>query len=218
MIPEPRPASPDDNPYEGRWRWWYSAIADYMIRNPSGSLTDCAREMGKHVNTISQIYRTDLFQEYLAQRKAKYHQEHDYAVRARLTGVVEQSLDLILEVMKTKGNQIPLQRLESIATSALDRLGYAPASSPSVAVNINTDNSKKTMVVVPGLTPAALEEARAALRLAEQSKAGSSFSAPVPKDPPTLGRPEVEVVDGEFSSIDALLDEGGSDATTSSGE
>jgi len=147
-----------------------------MIRNPGGKLSDCAAEMHRHPNTISQIVQTDLFKEYLARRKEEWARDHDYALRARLTNVAERSLDLILETMKKKGDQIPMQRLESLASTTLDRLGYAPASSPSVVVNNNNDSRSQT-VVIPGLTPQALEEARSALRLAEQHKAGSSLLA-----------------------------------------
>src|SRR5678815_4847907 len=58
MAIEPihRPRSTEDtrgvsNPYEGRWRWWYSAISDWMLRNPGGTMADCAAELGRGAST-----------------------------------------------------------------------------------------------------------------------------------------------------------------------
>jgi hypothetical protein len=170
---EPLPQKSTRGVYAGRWRWWYSSIADWMIRNPGGSMSDCATSLNKHANTISAIVNTDMFKEYLSRRKTEFHREHDYAIRAKLTGVAEASLDIMLTQLKTKGQQIPMQRLESLTNSALDRLGYSPATSPQVVVN-NTLDARSQNVTIPGLTPTALEEARMALRMVEARQTGSS--------------------------------------------
>lgn len=157
---------------EGRWRWWYSSIADLMIRNPDWTQQQIAASLNKHPNTITMIVGTDLFREFLAQRKAAFRADHDFALNARLTNVATEGLDIILDQLRTKKTQIPLQAALKITESALDRLGYAPASSPQVVVDQRTiDNRQQTMV---SLTPADLEDARMAMRLAERSKAGSS--------------------------------------------
>lgn len=157
-----------------RWRWWYDAIADWMIRNPGGKLSECAKELNKSYTTISMIINTDLFQDYLAKRKTEFQRDHDHAIRSRLTAVAEATLDHMLETIKKQGDQIPLKVLESLSTSALDRLGYAPSSTPSVVVNNNVDNSTKT-VHLPGLSHSELTAARDLLRAAESAKAGSSL-------------------------------------------
>lgn len=181
-ILEPQTQRTSRGVYEGRWRWWYSSIADHMIRNPSGSMADIAAALGKNPNTISSIASTDMFREYLARRKDEFRKDHDHAIRAKLTGVAEASLDLMLGQLRKKGDQIPMQRLESVVTSTLDRLGYAPAAAgPQVVVNA-TDSRTQTVNVV-GLTPLALEEARQALRLAELRQSGSSLPHPTYVDP-----------------------------------
>ena len=159
----------------GRWRWWYSAIADLMIRHPEWKMTDIARELNKHPNTVSMIVNTDLFKEYLAQRKVAWAQEHDHAIRAKLTDVVSESLDIVLEQLKTKKSQIGLQAALKVTESALDRLGYAPQSQPQVVVNNAPDNRQQTIVAV---TPMDLEAARDAMRKAEQAKTGTSLGGP----------------------------------------
>lgn len=174
MSLEPSITKTRQGVYQGRWRWWYSSIADWMIRNPGGSMSDCAAALNKHPNTISAIANTDMFREYFARRKAEFHREHDYAIRAKLTGVAEASLDLMLGQLRKKGDQIPMQRLESIVGSTLDRLGYAPSTSPTVVVN-NTTDARTQTVAITGLTASALEEARQALRLAELRNSGTSL-------------------------------------------
>lgn len=199
------------NPYEGRWRYWYSDIADWMIRNPGGRLIDCAVELNRHTNTISMIVNTNLFQDYLAKRRALWIEEHDAQLRAGMTDVASKGLDLLMQVMKSKGPQIPMQQLIETTNSALDRLGYSPnkQSGPTVVVNHNVGDNRT--VIVPGLTAQALEEARMALRQSEEAKRGSSFLAsPVltaevlEVSSPAANGEEVEHVD-EAATIDDLL-------------
>jgi hypothetical protein len=191
-IAEPALARTKQGPHwEGRWRWWYSSIADHMIRNPGTTFTEIAAALNKNPNTISAITGTDMFREYLARRKQEFQREHDYAIRAKLTGVAEASLDIMLSQLQKKGEQIPMQRLENVVSMTLDRLGYAPASTPSVVVNNNTDARTQT-VAIQGLTPLALEEARQALRLAELRHSGSSLSMSAPLDPVDIESPGAE--------------------------
>lgn len=156
---------------ENRWRWWYSAISDLMIRHPDWTQQEIATKLNKHPNTISMIVGTDLFKEFLAQRKAAWMEDHDHALRSRLTEVATEGLDIVLEQLRTKKSAVPLQAALKITESALDRLGYAPSNGPQVVVNNAPDNRQQTLVA---LTPADLEAARQAMRMAEQAKSGSA--------------------------------------------
>jgi uncharacterized protein len=156
------------NPYQGRWRWWYPGIADWIIRNPEGKLQDCALELQKAYTTIAFIVRTDLFQEYLAQRRQQWQKDHDFTIVAKVTRVAERSLDLLLDKMEKQADKIPMQLVTEVATSALDRLGYGPKTS-GAAVNVNVNNGQQ--VVMMPISAAALEEARDAIREAEKKKA-----------------------------------------------
>jgi hypothetical protein len=153
------------NPYQGRWRWWYPGIADWIIRHPDGKLEDCAKELGKSYGTIAFIVRTDLFQEYLAQRRAMWQKEHDFSIVAKVTRVAEKSLDLLLDKMERQADKIPMQLITEVATTSLDRLGYAPKPQNAVNVNVNTGTQ-----VMMAISPAALEEARDAIRQAEEKR------------------------------------------------
>lgn len=211
MVDEPQIATSSSGDRAGRWRWWYSAIADWMIANPGGTFIECGKAIGRHHNTIGQIYQTDMFQEYYRRRKEEHQRESHRVIRSKLQGVAEATLDIVLEELQKKKAQIPMQRLESLMTGTLDRLGYAPAASPTVVVNNSPDNRQQT-VVVPSLTPQALEEARFALRQAEQLRAGSSFQA--------LPATAVDALEGPGAEPDLIeaevnVSEGGSLASTS---
>lgn len=195
-----------NNPYEKRWRWWYSAIADWMIRNPGGSMQDCARDLDRGYNTILMITNTDMFRDYLNTRKAEWRAAHDFGIVDKLTRVAEGSLDLILDNMKKKGDQIPMKMLNEIATGTLDRLGYAPASTPAVQVNVDQRDQRKQVLVTTPVSPAALEEARDALRLAEQRRAALTIDLePSPRGVEKEAEPHVPECDDEGEDLSAPL-------------
>jgi|SRR5262245_2100822 len=171
MVYEPRPSKgigDPRNPYQGRWRVWYPAIADWMIRNPGGSAEACAKELGKSPNTIRFIMATDLFRDYFARRREDWQRNHDFAIVTKTTHVAEKALDLMLEKMEKQADKIPMNLVTDVATSALDRLGYAPKPPASQSVNVNVDTGNK-IVMIP-ISAGALEEARDAIREAEKSR------------------------------------------------
>lgn len=163
-VAEPRAvrvASQGKHP--NRWRWWYSSIADWMIRNPGGTIVDCAKELNKHANTIGFIMKTDLFQDYFAARRAEWIRDHDFELRNKLTKVASLTLDATAEKLEKQRDKIDLPLLTDLLSSSLDRLGFAPAAVPSVQINQIGDN--RTQVQLPGsVTASDLEEARMVLR------------------------------------------------------
>lgn len=164
------------NPFEGRWKWWYSAIADCMIRHPEWELRDIAKHLDKHPNTISLIARTDVFKTYLAQRKDEWKQTHDFSLASKLNDVAEKGLGAISDILDKQKDKVPMKFLQEVTLGALDRLGYAPNQTPGVQVNnYNAVTSQPVVVPVP---MAALEEARDALRLAERRR-GETLLIPV---------------------------------------
>lgn len=158
------------NPYEGRWNWWYSSIADVMIRSPSFTKEEIALELRKHPHTISLIVNTDMFQDYLAQRKDAWRREHDFALVAGLTKVAELSIESAASFLEKKKDQVPLPVAVEAMNSALDRLGYGPKPTAQVAIQVNQDARAQT-VIVQGVSASVLEEARQALRIAESKRA-----------------------------------------------
>lgn len=186
--------------YGARWRYWYPAIADIMIRNPKASHPEIAKELGKHPNTISIIVHTDMFKEYFHQRREEWRKDHDHAIRAKMTDVGEAALDIVLEQLQSKRSQIPMKVALQAAESVLDRLGYAPVSGPTVVVDNSVHDNRSQSVTVQGLSATDLEEARAALRRSEQMREGSSLAPPSTPGPVLEQGAGLEVLDVSVES------------------
>lgn len=166
-TPAARAASYDGNgsAYNRRWRTWYIHIADWLIAHPAKSIKECAQALGKPASTIYQITSSDMFREYLAQRRALHAQKHDAALRERLTSVAELGLEIIHEKLTASRTQIPMSTLIESTTGVLDRLGYGK---PVGSVNLHVDNSQHaTRVEVPA---SVLSEARDSMRQLEAQK------------------------------------------------
>lgn len=186
------------NPYENRWRWWYPAIADAMLRNPDYSQEKIARELGKTPVTISMIVNTDLFRDYFAQRRKDWERTHDASLVQKTMKVASSALDILAESMEKKRDSIPIGQLTQIATSALDRLGYSPnkPAAPAGGLTVNAQNAQLVMPV----SADQLREAQDAIRLAQSRRV-----APIP----VLPEPQtVEVLREESLDFSALDDHG----------
>lgn len=190
-----RPKSQMVRTYEGRWRWWYEAIADRMLANPHATIREIAASLGKHENTISAIYRTDMFKAYYEERKAEWRERHDTALLGKINRVAEASLDLMLEHLETKRTSVPIGALTTIANSALDRLGYGPKPEPSVQVTTNV------VQAAPQVTSELLLEARAAMRAVEAQRAATP-SLPPPPSGERSEQHQSSVTEAEFEDLE----------------
>jgi hypothetical protein len=152
----------------GRWRWYYASIADYRIAHPGCSNYDVAAHIGRHYNTVCAIIGSDIYREYEAQRMQAFRDDADQGIILRLNGLAIKALDSMDQGLTKRKDQVPLNLALEIATSTLDRLGFAPKTSPTVSVNVNTN--QQNVVLPNAVSPAALEEARAALRAVEQRR------------------------------------------------
>lgn len=184
----------------GRWMWWYDAIADWMIANPDGKLYDCAKELNRGAATISSIINTDMFKAHLAARKAAWTEKHDDALLARTRRLANLGLDILADHLEKKRDAVPMKQLTEVTMSALDRLGYSPAKAP--VTNVQVNSSGATQVNFPSVTPLQLEEARAALRKAEEKKRDADIQNIVPL-PVAAGLREIE--DDSEDDLDAPL-------------
>lgn len=198
------------NPYEGRWRWWYSSIADEMVKNPSASNAELAKILGRSASTISFIRASNTFQTYYAQRRTEYTLAHDAAIRDKLTSVAEKGLDVLLDKIETQKSQIPMTIVNEVTVNALDRLGFNPKQNPTTQVNVQQNTNSVTV------TAADLEEARMVLRSLEAQRGAVPLPQVLDVTPETLAPPRpgsVEPAEAEGSSdLEALFmdDTGGS--------
>lgn len=178
------------NPFENRWRWWYPAIADWMIANPGKPMTECAKDLGRGYNTIIMITNTDLFRDFLAKRRGDWEKRHDFALREKTTKVAESALDILADVIDKKRDSIPLAKLAEVGFGALDRLGYSPQkAAPSTQVNVSAPNGQ---VNVLSVSTDALQEAQQAIRLAQArnaQRASLTSQAVEPQNVNALGEP-----------------------------
>lgn len=165
LAPQRRNAAdPASNPYQGRWRWWYASIADWMLDNPGGTMMDCAKAIGRGHSTVSMIVLTDLFKAHLALRRKEWEARHDRVLATKLQLVANKSLDLVVEVLDSKRDKVPLQQLQSIAEGALDRLGYGVQAKNGVTINNNVVAAN----IRPQVTLEELEAARQSYRAIQE--------------------------------------------------
>lgn len=159
-----------NNPFEGKWRWWYSAIADQMLAHPEWNYKEIALALDKNYTTVGMIASTDMFRAYFDARKMEMQEHQDRGLAAKLNKVASLGLDLIADRLDKKRDAVPISQLVALTESALDRLGYAPQSAPAASVQVNVSQNNQTVAV----SPAALNEAREALRLAERRRGESA--------------------------------------------
>lgn len=171
--------------------WYYDAIIDWMIANPGKPLYECAAHVGRSPTTLSIIINSDMFKAALAARKSQFQVQHDFGLIQKTTQIAHAGLDAILETLDKKRSAVPIEQLQEVTGSALDRLGYGtkPQSGPSGGgVTINATGN--TQVILP-VTPAELEEARMAIRQVQQARADvgpvSQPSLPAPDEPSEAG-------------------------------
>lgn len=173
------------NPVEGRWRWWYAALADWMIANPGAYIKDACLRNGGPIdaapNTLSMIANTDLFKSYLEDRRRRNIECHDHSILSKQMAIAEISLDIVLETLTKKRTAVPFAQVAEMSASTLSRLGYGPKSAPAVQINNNT----QTNVAITPVSQAALAEARDAMRAAEQLRAQQQRLLEPPRPEPT---------------------------------
>lgn len=148
-----------------KMRWWYEALADYMIAHPDHRQNDIAAHFNRSPGTISTIINTDAFKAYLRQRRNDYEASLDQEVRGKLMNVASKGLDFLLEGLEKKRDSIPINVLQDVVDKSLRNLGYgAEKSAPAVNVNVNASHNQNVPVAV---SLEDLDAARAALRASQ---------------------------------------------------
>jgi hypothetical protein len=144
--------------------WWYWALIDEMIANPELTKKELAARFKVSEVCIHLITTSDVFNAYLAERRAGNSKMLDEAIRLKLGKVADKTLEMIERVIEKKQDSIPLDQLTSLADKTLERLGYGVKGS-----GVTVNSSGPTQVVVP-VSLQDLEAARRALRMTEMSK------------------------------------------------
>jgi hypothetical protein len=156
--------------HRSRLPWWYDKIIDAMIANPGAKLADIAKSVGRAESTLSSIINTDLFKSHYQQRRALYAQAHDIGILEKNAQIAHKSLDVILDVLDKKKDQVPLPLLKEIADSTLKRMGYG-VDAPAVAVNFNNVNNGQQVILPPTVSLEDLQQAQMAVRHVQEQRA-----------------------------------------------
>ena len=152
--------APSTQALRGRkMRWWYEALADYMIAHPTARQNDIAAYFKRAPSTISIIINSDAFKAYLRQRRGEYASNLDAAVQEKMLNVADKSFDMILERFEKKRDSIPLGDL----FKAVELTQKAAEKAPAVVVN----NHAPSVAVPVAVSLEDLENARMALRASQ---------------------------------------------------
>lgn len=188
--------------------WWWDALIDWMVANPGSALKEvCASNGGPldiHYATVLNVTQSDLFKARLAQRKTEISQGVDLMVISKTTKIASLGLDAIQNVLEKKRGQIPLEELQAVTTSALDRLGYGakpPAGGAAAGVSVHLTQN------VTNVDAGAVANARALLRAKEQELA--RLPAPQSESIVNIEMPGEEpspslALEGEIVDLEAL--------------
>jgi hypothetical protein len=152
-----------------RMRWWYEALADFMIAHPEASQNDMAAHFKKSAGTISTIINSDAFIAYLARRRGNYVQQLEGVVRTKMLNVADKGFDLILERFEKKRDNIPLETLNKTIELATRASGISPSGNSGTNVTVVNAPGQPTLVPVP-VSVDDLQAARQALRNAQSLK------------------------------------------------
>lgn len=182
----PTTSKPDSIAATRKMRWWYEALADFMLANPSARQNDIAVHFKRSASTISVILNTDAFKAYYRQRRAEYQGDLTGTINTKLMNVVDLSLDVMLEKLEKKRDTLPLDQIQRVNDSALKALGYGQ-SGPAVVVQQN-NNVHNTTTIPVSVGLADLEAARTALRNAQQTVDAPPMIDVTPEPNAALGR------------------------------
>ena len=176
---------------KGRWRWYYTMICDYRLAHPGCTNREIGDFMQKNENTIGAIVNSDLYKDYERKRLTVFRLQQEEQLRNKLTGVTMKALDAMEAQLDKRKDQTPLQLATNIVEMGLDRLGFAPASTPNVVVNNQLVNS-------PAVSPTVLQEARMALRIVEQNRITANMAGlGEPQDPQPAPKEEEQALQVE---------------------
>lgn len=148
-------------------RWWWEALADFWLANPTATNAEAAKFFNRTEGTIQLIKNTDGFRALMAQRRQEYKETFDVAIQAKVAGVAFTALDNMLLVLQKKKDTLPLEQLVRVVDTARE-FTAAPKGTPAPTTVVNVQQN--------ALLPVAasmddLEVARAALRRQQQELA-----------------------------------------------
>lgn len=161
--------------------WWHQRLADWMLTNPDKNIKDAAIVFDCHLQTLYMIKNSDSFKLYFQQRSNELTEGMRGEMVAtfcelpeKLGALADMTLDALSDRVATKGRDIGVQELNSLADMTLKRLGYGAAKAGDTNVTVNN-------LSVPA---EAVARARARMEAASKPQA---LLPPLAAEPPKEG-------------------------------
>lgn len=119
LFDDPPPAPPQEiaiKPSVQKVRYTHDAMIDLIVANPSVSQNELAQFFGYSATWVSIIVNSDAFKERLSERKTELVDPKIIAgIEARLEGLAQRSLDMLIDRLDRPGNGIKTMELVAIA-------------------------------------------------------------------------------------------------------
>lgn len=127
-----------------KMNWWYWAFIDWMVANPDCTMKDAALQFNVHVQTLYIIKNSDSFKRHFNQRVREVsggvtEQVVDALgdIASKSAALAELTIDTLADRVATKGRDLQVNELTSIADLTLKKLGYGIEAQPSGGVTVN---------------------------------------------------------------------------------
>ncbi|MAH46427.1 hypothetical protein CMI37_11385 [Candidatus Pacearchaeota archaeon] len=104
--------------------WWHMAIVDWELQNPAGTHKKLAKFLKMSEGWLSQIYNSDLFQDYRAERMKEHQERLSESVIEKAERVTALGLDVIGERIESERKTIGLDDVQDVCEMGLNALGF----------------------------------------------------------------------------------------------
>lgn len=151
-----------------KYAYWYDSIIEWLLANPSGSVADCARALGRTPQTLYLVTNSDIFKTRYEQRRKEHFSTLSDSILLRTTRVAAKSLEILEARMETTPEKITTKQILDVTNSTLSALGYGDKG-PTTQVNVNSQPQVQVTV-----SPDVLLEARERMRVAQQQNAAAN--------------------------------------------
>lgn len=129
-------------------RWWYDALATWLLLNPDKTLTEAAQHFGRSASWISAIVHSDSFRVLFRQRAGEINALAAKTTVEQVDGIASLSLEILRQQLEAKGMSMEHSEVRETASMVLKSLGYGqPRGAPAqtnVQVNIGVDRETLT--------------------------------------------------------------------------
>lgn len=148
-----------------RFAYWYDAIIEWMLLNPSGTIAGCAKALGRQEKTLYLVVNSDIFKTRYEQRRREYLQHISEGLLVQTARVASKALVEMEKRLDNVPEKISTDTLSSTIDGTLERLGYG-GKSPVVTVNNGPQQNVHVTV-----SPEVLSNAREKMRQLQQANA-----------------------------------------------